>query len=129
MIERLRERLPLLRPLILPLAIYFVLLTFAFIFILMFPASPWRYAVVLTPIIPGFFIATGIINMLRKLDELSQRVILESMAITFAATLMLLLSLGLLEGAGMKTPSSIYVLGFMGVVLLAAKLIISRRYE
>ncbi len=129
MIERLRERLPLLRPLILPLAIYFILLTFALIFILMFPASPWRYAVVLTPIIPGFFIAAGIVNMLRKLDELSQRVILESMSITFAATLMLLLSLGLLEGAGMKTPSSIYVLGFMGVVLLAAKLLISRRYE
>lgn len=129
MIERLRERLPLLRPLILPLAIYFVLLTFALIFTLMFPASPWRYVVVLTPIIPGFFIAIGMVKMLRKLDELSQRVILESMSITFAATLILLLSLGLLEGAGMKTPGSIYVLGFMGVVMLAAKLIISRRYE
>jgi len=129
MIERLRERLPLLRPMILPLILYLVLLTFAMIFVSLFPASPWRYAVVLTPIIPGFFIAAGIMNMLRKLDEMSRKVILESMAVAFAATLILLLSLVLLEGAGMQAPSSIYALGFMGVVLIAAKLILSRRYE
>ena len=106
MIERLRERLPLLRPMILPLILYLVLLTFAMIFVSLFPASPWRYAVVLTPILPGFFIAAGIMNMLRKLDEMSRKVILESMAVTFAATLILLLSLVLLEGAGMKRPAA-----------------------
>lgn len=129
MIERMKERWPLFRPLLIPFAAYLVLLTGVMLFLEAWPDSPWRYAVVLAPMIPGAFIAVGLVNLIRGLDELSRKVIYESIAITFAATLFLLLALGLLEMAGLPRLSGLYIAAFMIVVWTAAKLIISRRYE
>jgi hypothetical protein len=129
MIERFRERLPLIRPLFVPLILYIGLLALAMTMVENFPQSPWRYAVALSPMLPGFFLAAGVVRMVIKLDELSRKVILESLAIGFAATMILLLGLGLLEAAGMESPGSIYIALFMGMVLIVAKLVLSRRYE
>lgn len=129
MIERFKERWPLVRPLLIPLAVYFLLLPVVAYFLEIFPESPWRFAVVLAPMVPGALIAIGLVNVIRRLDELSRKVIFESLAIASAATLFLLLSLGLLEMAGLPRPSSLYIGGFMITVWIVAKLAISRRYQ
>lgn len=129
MIERMKERWPLLRPLLIPLALYLALLPVIAFFLQTYPDSPWRYPVTLAPVIPGVFIAVGMVNAIRKLDELSRKIIYESMGIAFAATLFAALALGLLEMAGLPHVSSLYLTGFMIAALIVAKLIISRRYE
>lgn len=129
MLERFKERWPRFRPLLIPLAIYLALLAGVVLILDAYPDSPWRYLIVLTPMIPGAFIAVRLVKLTRQLDELSRKVIYESIAITFAITLFLLLALGLLEMAGMPRLSSLYIGGFMLAVWMVAKLILSRRYE
>ena len=129
MLERFRERWPLFRPLLIPLAIYLVLLPAVAYLLEAYPDSPWRYPIALTPIVPGAFIAAGLLNAIRKLDELRHKITYESTAITFAITLFQVLALGLLEMAGLPHLGSLYIAGLMIVVLIVAKLVISRRYE
>jgi hypothetical protein len=129
MLERMKERWPLVRPLLIPLAVYLILLPGVALFLEAHPWSLWRYLVVLAPMIPGAFIAVGLVRVIRQLDELSRKIIYESLAITFAVTLFLLLALGLLEMAGLPQVSSLYLTAFMIVVLIVAKVMISRRYE
>lgn len=127
--ERFRERLPLIRPLLIPFVLYIGLLVFTISFLETYPTSQWRYLVSLTPMIPGFFLASGALVAIRKLDELNRKIILECLAIAFAATLFLTLSLGLLGFAGMGNLGSIYIALFMVIVALVAKLVITRRYK
>lgn len=129
MIERMKERWPLFRRLLIPFGVYLASLPAVAFILQTYPDSPWRYPVALIPMLPGAFIATGLLNAIRKLDELSRKIIYESMAITFAITLFLVLALGLLEMAGLPHLGSLSITGFMVVVLIVAKLAISRRYE
>lgn len=89
MIERIKERFPLIRPLLLPFVIYLVFLTVSINWIESHPDSAWRYPVALMPAIPGAFIAWGIVRALRRLDEMSRMILLDGMAISFAFTLIL----------------------------------------
>ena len=41
------------------------------------PDSPWRYEVALTPMIPGIWMAAGVVRAIQKLDELERRILLE----------------------------------------------------
>lgn len=127
--EQFRERLPLIRPLFVPFILFSGMLTAVSRFLENDPASPWRYPMALLPMIPALFLAVGIVGAIRRLDELNRKIILESMAVSFASTLFLTICLGLLGLAGMNHPSSIYLGLFMVVVWLAAKLILTRRYE
>jgi hypothetical protein len=79
--------------------------------------------------IPGFFLASGAVVAIRKPVELNRKIIHECLAIAFAATLFLTLSLGLLGFAGLGNPGSIYIALFMVIVELVAKLVITRSYE
>jgi len=127
--ERFRERLPLIRPLLVPFILYMGLLVFVITFMHAYPTSAWRYPVALTPMLPGFFLAAGLVRAIRHLDEMNRKIIFESLAVAFAATLFLTLSLGLLGFAGLGNLDSIYIALFMVVVAFIAKLVISRRYE
>src|SRR5512146_1508209 len=98
--ELIKERFPLVRPLFVPLILYIGLVAFANTFLASNPGSSWRYPVALFPILPGLFLAFGITGAIRKLDELGRKVILESLAIAFALTFLLTLSLGFLGLAG-----------------------------
>jgi hypothetical protein len=129
MIERAKERFPLIRPLLIPLVIYIGLLAWSLNWLQSHPDSAWRYAVALAPLLPGIFIALGIVQAIRKLDELAQKVLLEGLAISFAFTLVLTLSLGLLGMAGLPQPNAAYIAFFMIVMWLVGKLFFSRKYE
>ena len=129
MIERAKERFPLIRPLLIPLLIYIGLLAWSMNWLQLHPDSTWRYPVALTPMLPGIFIALGIVRAIRKLDELAQKVLLEGLAVSFAFTLVLTLSLGLLGMAGLQQPNTAYIAFFMIVMWLVGKLFFSRKYE
>jgi hypothetical protein len=51
--ERAKERWALVRPLLIPFVLYLGLLVFAVSWLENNPHSPWRYPVVLLPLIPG----------------------------------------------------------------------------
>lgn len=129
MFERARERWALVRPMLIPLVLYLVLLVFAVTWLQNNPASRWTYLVALLPMIPGLFIAGGVVRAIRKLDELAQKTLLEAIAISFGFTLILTLSLGLLGMAGFPQPDGMYIALFMIVMALVAKLVLSRKYE
>jgi hypothetical protein len=93
------------------------------------PNSGWRNLVALLPMIPGLFLVFGIVRAIQRLDELSRKIILDSVAVSFMATLILVISLGYLGLAGLVQPNGVYISLFMLVVLLISKLIFSHRYQ
>jgi hypothetical protein len=129
MIESAKERFPLIRPLLVPLILYIGLLTWSVHWLEVHPTSSWRYAAALAPLLPGIFIALGIIRAIRKLDELAQKILLNGLVVSFVFTLVLTLSLGLLGLAGFPQPNTAYIAFFMIVMWLGGKLFFSRKYE
>ncbi len=129
MIERIKARAKLVRPLLLPLVIYIGLLFFSITWLEANPASPWRFLVALLPMIPGVFIALSVVRAIMKLDELERKILLEGMAISFTCTLILMLSMGLLGAAGFPQLNGAYVGAFMALLWLVGKLWVTRKYE
>jgi hypothetical protein len=129
MIERAKERFPLIRPLLIPLVFYLGLLAWSLNWLQAHPDSSWRYPVALAPMLPGVFIAFGIVRAIRKLDELAQKILVEGMVVSFVFTLVLTLSLGLLGMADFPQPNVVYISLFMVVMWLVGKLFITGKYQ
>ena len=129
MIERAKERFPLIRPLLIPLVFYLGLLAWSLNWLQAHPDSSWRYPVALAPMLPGVFIAFGIVRAIRKLDELAQKILVEGMVVSFVFTLVLTLSLGLLGMADFPQPNAAYISLFMVVMWLVGKLFITGKYQ
>lgn len=128
MIERFKARAKLIRPLLFPFMFYIGLLAFSINWLGRHSDSPWRYAVALTPMLPGFWIALGVVQAIRRLDELERRILLEALSVSFMGTFILVLSLGLLKIAGLPAVNGAYIALFMAVLWLVAKLLIHRKY-
>lgn len=129
MLERMKNRFHLIRPLLMPFILYIGLLIFSISFLERNPDSTWRYLVALLPILPAIWIAFGILSAIRKLDELDRKILYEGLAIAALLTFLLSAGLGLLEIAGLPPPNSIYISLFMVVAWLVGKLLATRRYE
>ena len=129
MIERAKERFPLIRPLLIPLVLYLGLLAFSLSWIEEHPESAWRYPVALAPMLPGIWMTWGIVRAIRKLDELARKILLDGMVVSFCFTLVLTLSLGLLGMAGLPQPNAVYISLFMVVMLLIGKLLVTGKYQ
>jgi CDP-diglyceride synthetase len=129
MLASFKERLQLNRPILLPLAFYLVLLVISTTWLDDNPASPWRYIVVLLPMIPCIFIALGALQVFRNLDELEQKIRLESMAFSFIITLFLVFSMGLLSMVGVPQVNSTFIALLMALLWLGGKLWLNQRYR
>ena len=129
MFERARERFPLIRPLLIPLVLYMGFLAWSLNWLQSHPDSAWRYAVALVPMLPGIFIVLGMVRVIRKLDELAQKILIEGMTVSFIFTLVLTLSLGLLGLAGFPQPNVIYISLFMVIMWLVGKLFFTGKYQ
>ena len=127
--KRIKKRASLIRPLLVPLVLNIGLLFLAVSWAPQNDSSPWRYVVALLPIIPGIWIALGVVQMSSKLDEMERRILLESAAFSFILTLLLLLSLGLLGLVGGPQLSSINILFVMCVLLVVGKFWGNWRYR
>jgi uncharacterized membrane protein (DUF485 family) len=128
MIERIKERAPLVRPMLVPLVLYIGLLAFSTRWLAENPNSTWRYMIALSPLVPGMFIARGVVRAILQLDELQRKILLEGLAISFMGTFILLLSLGLLGLVDVPQLNGVYVCLVMGVLWLIGKLWATRRY-
>ncbi len=120
--DRIRFRFRLIRPLLIPLILYIGALGFAMHWLAANPDSGWRYAVALTPMLPGIWIALGMLRAIARLDELERRILLEAAAGSFAITLLIMLSMGLLGFAGLPQLNGVYVAGLMAILWLLGKL-------
>jgi hypothetical protein len=129
MLDKPRERTKLIRPLFLPLILYIGLLVFSLSWLDRNPDSPWRYIVALLPMVPGLFIALGVVRIINQLDELDRKIILEGIAISFALTFILTTSLGLLGLAGIPQIGGEYIALFMATAWFIGKLWATRRYQ
>lgn len=91
-----------LRYLVLPVSAFFGFQILVIALLRLFPDSSWSWLVALLPILPGFWIAVRLVEILGLLDELERKIIQEGAVIGFAGTLMLAVSFGLLQFAGIS---------------------------
>jgi len=130
MIERMRERIPLVRPLLLPFVVYVGILFFSTDWLNAHTETPWKSALIaLLPMIPGIIIAQRTVHAVLQLDEMQRRILLEAAAISFVGTFFLVLSIGLLAQADVPQPNGAYIGLFMMVLAFLGKLWSSRRYQ
>jgi hypothetical protein len=129
MIERIKARAKLIRPLLVPLVFYIGLLFLSLNWLESNPDSNWRIPVALTPMIPGTFIAMGIVRAIQQVDEMERLILLEGLAVSFTGTLILVLSMGFLGYAGVQQLNGAYIALFMTLFWLVGKLWVTRRYE
>ncbi len=127
--QRIKQRAQLMRPLLVPLVLYIGLFALAVSWAPNIETSPWRYVVALLPMLPGLFLALGIVRVASGLDEMENRILLEAVAFSFFFTLILLLSFGLLELVGVPQPSPINIACVMCVLLMIGKLWGNWRYR
>ena len=127
--QRIKHRAQLMRPLLIPLILYLGLLAAAVAWAPGVQPSGWRYFVALLPLIPGIFLAFGILRITTKIDEMERRILLEAVAFSFIFTLILLLSFGLLSLVGVQQPSTIMVVFIMCMLLVVGKLWGNWRYR
>lgn len=120
--DRIRYRLGLIRPLLVPLILYIGTLAFAMQWLAANPNTGWRYVVALAPMLPGIWMALGMLRAMVRLDELERRILLEAAAGSFAITLLLMLSMGLLGFAGLAQLNGVYIAGLMAMLWLLGKL-------
>ena len=128
-LQRIKQRSQRIRPLLIPLILYIGLLALAVSWAPTMEPSIWRYVVALLPMIPGLFLAFGIVRVTSKIDEMERRILLEAVAFSFIFTLILLLSFGLLGLVGVPQPRSIYIVFMMCMLLVVGKLWGNWRYR
>ncbi len=127
--KRVKRRAALLRPLLLPLLLYLALLALAVSQVPSMAPTPLRYVVALLPIVPGLYVAFGIVRMAAKIDEMERRVLLEAVTFSFILTLIFLFSAGLLGLAGVPQPSPIITAAIMCFLVVVGKLWSNWRYR
>lgn len=127
--QRIKQRAQYIRPLLIPLILYIGLLAIAVTWAPDMQPSGLRYFIALLPMIPGLFLAFGILNVTTKIDEMERRILLQAVAFSFIITLILLLSFGLLGLVGVQQPSTIMIAFIMCMLLIVGKLWGNWRYR
>ena len=89
----------------------------------------WRLPVALTPMLPALFIARSIVRMFSSGDELQIKIHMQSLAFAFVGTVLLTLTYGFLQMAGVPTANWIWVWPLMGALLLVGKRVAKSKYQ
>lgn len=127
--QRITQRARRIRPLLFPLILYIGLLAAAVTWAPSMQPSIWRYLVALLPMIPGLFLAFGIVKASSQLDEMENRIILEAVTFSFTLTLIFLLSYSLLSLVGVPQPRTINIVFMMCILLIIGKFWGNWRYR
>ena len=102
-------------------------------FLLKQPDAPFPVAIALIPVPFFVLFILAAVRMSRGLDELEQRIHLEALAFAFPAVLVVLLTLGLLQVAGVSLNSADWsyrhVWAFAFVFYFAGLALARRRYQ
>lgn len=120
--KRTKERLKLVRPMLVPLVLYIGLLTASYT--QLDPDQTLINKVILSmlPMIPALFLAFGFVKAVSKLDELERKIILEAAAFSLMVTILGMIALMLLNKAGISTPNPGYIGLAMALLLLIGKI-------
>jgi hypothetical protein len=93
----------------LPMALYAAILIPSCQFLKEHPGSPWRVPVALAPVLPISYIVFTSVRRVRKMDELAQRMYLEAGAFAYPAMIVLSITYGFLQNAGLPAVNWMYV--------------------
>jgi len=91
------------------------------------PTAGWRFAVVVTPVVPGLLALWAVIRHVRRLDERERRVQLEAATVAGLGTGLITFTYGFLEEAGAPAVPLVLVLPLFialwgaGVVVAAVR--------
>lgn len=88
-----------------------------------------RLLVALLPALPASFAILAVYQAIQFMDELQRTIQLELLAISLAGTVLVALTLGLLEGAGLPPFNWSWMVPVMSVFWLIGQLIAARRYQ
>jgi len=119
---RMQYRLDLLRPLLVPLVFFIGFEVIAVSWLSANPDSKWRFFVALLPMVAGTWLAFGVVRAFRSLDELERKNIEDGMLFSFAGTLILTISLGFLNIAGLPRLNASVIALIMVILALIGKL-------
>jgi hypothetical protein len=88
-----------------------------------------RYPIAVLPVLPIGFVFWALIDHVRELDELEQRIHLEAAVFSLAVTGMIFFAMGLIESIGLKTLHIILVLPANILFWGFGQIIARRRYK
>lgn len=107
---------------------YAVTLVVALLLVEAHPHAPWRYAVVVAPVIPICFALLAVIRALGRMDELQRRIQLNALGFGFGATAIITFTYGFLELVGFPKVSYLWVLPLMVALWGIGGAFAARRY-
>ncbi|MEO8745809.1 MAG: hypothetical protein ABI455_11150 [Candidatus Dormiibacterota bacterium] len=93
------------------------------------PTAPWRYYVIVLPVLPGALVIWQFVMALARLDEMQKRIQMEAFGFALATTALLTFGYGFLEGAGLPHLSWTFVLPLMAVLWAIGAAICTWRYR
>jgi hypothetical protein len=94
---------------LLPMAVYAAVLLPSCRYLKANPDSPWRVPVAIAPVVPIAFIVLTSVKRVRQMDELAQRKYLEAGAFAYPAMVVLSITYGFLQNAGLPAVNWMYV--------------------
>lgn len=97
--------------------------------VLKYPLGIWRLPVAITPMLPALFIARSIVRLFSSCDELQIKIQMQSLAFAFVGTVLLTLTYGFLQMAGVPTANWVWVWPLMGTLFIVGKLIAKSKYQ
>lgn len=124
--KRIKERAVLTFPLLIPMIIFLVLLQLAIFWAQEHPGSSIWPFIAAAPLIPAGFLVVGIIRIIKKLDELERKILVDAAALSGLVMFVLLIYLGMLSLAGSTVPNPIYLALLMAIIILTVKLLGNR---
>jgi hypothetical protein len=91
--------------------------------------SALRWVVALLPMIPALLAAAAVLRHFRRMDELLRRQLTEALAFAFAASALLVLTLGFLQVGGLGPVSIWWVWVGMGTAWIVGSALSALRYR
>lgn len=91
--------------------------------------QPWRTIVALTPVLPMVYVVWVVVGRFRALDEYWQQIQLMALPFAFLGTILLALSWGFAENAGLEPLSGFVWFLVMNLLYLTGLWLARRRYS
>jgi hypothetical protein len=91
--------------------------------------ASWRYLVAVVPVLPGVWALLSIRNAILSRDELGRRIQFEAITFAFSSTLVVALTIGLLEMAGVPQLNGAYYVSIMVLLWGLGQYFAQRRYR
>lgn len=64
--------------------------------------SPWRFLWALAPVVPAMWLVRAVLRQVHRVDEYQRLLLLQSLAVGFAAAMLAAITLGFLANAGLR---------------------------